>query len=512
MSQDDEYYEYSDEEWEDQNDAMSEDDECEEPSHKRANSSGGEPHGRQRLSDGTYALIDRAEVETAMIAKAKEVSELLEVTASCAEVLLRHKGWSGERLMEAFWDAPDKLKKECGVDTWSGGADAETVMNLDSDVSLPAGAPVTCRICFMEVPASESLGAPCGHMFCKDCYNMYLDNAVEERQCVCATCPEDKCTTVVPPNLWTRALEDPAKLQKYRTFRIDNFIANSKDLRWCPAPGCTKVVRAGALVTSVKCSPGGCGFAFCMKCGEEAHQPASCQLLEMWVEKCQNESETANWILANTKRCPKCQTRIEKNQGCNHMSCSQCKHEFCWMCLGDWAEHGATTGGYYKCNKFDPLKSTDEEDDTARAKRELDRYLHYYKRYHGHDQAQKFAVKQLEATEKRMVELQESTHGSWIDVQFLKNANEMVIDCRRALKSTYVFGYYLESKQTKQRELFENLQEHLEKFTETLSELTEQNLDQMDRTEVVNITRVTESFLQNLIAGAESGLDISQDK
>ena len=61
----------------------------------------------------------------------------------------------------------------------------------------------------------------------------------------------------------------------------------------------------------------------------------------------------------------------------------------------------------------------------------MDRYLHYYKRYHGHDQAQKFATKQLEATEKRMMELQETTSGSWIDVQFLKAANEMVIDCRR---------------------------------------------------------------------------------
>ena len=107
------------------------------------------------------------------------------------------------------------------------------------------------------------------------------------------------------------------------------------------------------------------------------------------------------------------------------------------------AEHGATTGGFYKCNRFDPSKDNeDDQSDTAKAKRELDRYLHYYKRYHGHDQAQKFATKQLEATEKRMMELQETTSGSWIDVQFLKAANEMVIAlslihicrCRRRLR------------------------------------------------------------------------------
>ncbi|KAJ8605138.1 hypothetical protein CTAYLR_000469 [Chrysophaeum taylorii] len=519
--EEDENYVYSDE------DELELEEEEEEvyapPSHGRASEEGASSRGStesaamggKRLQDGTYTLIERSEVEAAMLAKAREVSELLEVSASCAEVLLRYTGWSSERLMEQFLADPEKVSSRCGVDKWTGGCEGSTASSLDSDVALPPAPSggLTCRICFLEVPASEALTAPCGHSFCGECYEGYLANKIDEgSSCVHATCPEDKCTTLVPPKLWQRALSGiPDKLAKYKTFRIDNFITFSKELRWCPAPNCGKVVRAGACVASVKCAPGGCGFSFCMKCGEEAHQPASCELVQQWAEKCQNESETANWILANTKRCPKCQTRIEKNQGCNHMSCSQCKHEFCWMCMGDWSEHGASTGGYYKCNKFDPLKATDEESDSARAKRELDRYLHYYKRYHGHDQAQKFAVKQLEATEKRMVELQESTHGSWIDVQFLKTANEMVIDCRRALKSTYIFGYYLDPSATKQRELFENLQEHLERFTETLSEMTEQPLETMDRTEVVNITRVTESFLHNLISGAESGLDVVPD-
>ena len=57
-----------------------------------------------------------------------------------------------------------------------------------------------------------------------------------------------------------------------------------------------------------------------------------------WQEKCSNESETVNWILANTKKCPKCLARIEKNQGCNHMVCKNkgCKKEFCWVCMDDW--------------------------------------------------------------------------------------------------------------------------------------------------------------------------------
>lgn len=35
--------------------------------------------------------------------------------------------------------------------------------------------------------------------------------------------------------------------------------------------------------------------------------------------------------------------------GCNHMQCFNCKHDFCWMCLGDWKAHGSE---YYECSRY----------------------------------------------------------------------------------------------------------------------------------------------------------------
>ena len=56
------------------------------------------------------------------------------------------------------------------------------------------------------------------------------------------------------------------------------------------------------------------------------------------------------------------------------------QYEFCWICMGDWGDHGSSTGGYYKCNKYE-AKEGEGDNDVAKAKAELDRYLHYYKRW-----------------------------------------------------------------------------------------------------------------------------------
>ena len=80
-----------------------------------------------------------------------------------------------------------------------------------------------------------------------------------------------------------------------------------------------------------------------------------CETVKKWLIKNSAESENLNWIIANTKPCPQCKRPIEKNQGCMHMTCSQCRHQFCWLCLQDWKTHGEGTGGYYACNRHSSL-------------------------------------------------------------------------------------------------------------------------------------------------------------
>ena len=40
-----------------------------------------------------------------------------------------------------------------------------------------------------------------------------------------------------------------------------------------------------------------------------------------------------------TKSCPRCEVAIYKNGGCYHMTCGNCRFEFCWFCLKEYHSH-----------------------------------------------------------------------------------------------------------------------------------------------------------------------------
>ncbi|KAG7396947.1 E3 ubiquitin-protein ligase arih2 [Phytophthora boehmeriae] len=415
-----------------------------------------------------YHVIDEQELLLEQRALIQEIAQVLEISEPVASVLLRYFGWNKEKLFEGYYADPAKTRHEAGVEF----ADAPAP-------TFAAGETVDCNICCDEYPPDEIFGMGCGHVYCLNCWKPYLSLKIAEGPiCVTTSCPAHGCKEVVSDVIFKKIVSSE-DYRKYSRYLLRSFVDINKGVMWCPSPGCSKAITSAGGLSS----------------------------LASWQEKCRNESETANWILANTKKCPKCAVRIEKNQGCNHMTCRSCTYEFCWICMEGWDKHGTGTGGYYKCNRYDADAEAGDTD-AARAKAELDRYLHYYQRFANHSEAGKFAQRMREGTETRMIELQAS-HGdsSWIDVQFLNAATEQLIECRRVLKYTYVFGYYLPNG--KEKNLFEYLQENLEKNAEHLTGLSEMPLDKMNRSEIINYTRVTETFLRNLLTGVEDGLTSS---
>jgi len=297
----------------------------------------------------------------------------------------------------------------------------------------------------------------------------------------------------------------------YSKYVARSFVDDNPRIKWCPAPDCGRAVYCPESVSdTVQCT---CGAKFCFKCNKESHVPASCKEVVAWAKKEKDESETATWLTANTKDCPKCNRSIEKNGGCNHMTCSLCKYEFCWVCMDAWTDHSSDTGGYYKCNKYKPeeleQKTGAQTRESARAA--LEKYMHYYTRYANHDKSQKFEKQLREKCEQKMKELtQINKYSSWVDVEYIQKAVQILIECRGSLKYTYVYGYYLEEGREKQ--LFEYLQEDLERVTERLSEILENTpVENFNRDEIIATSRSAEKRLEHLINDSQKGLTASRD-
>ena len=295
---DDEDYVYSDGEEEEYNYSDGEDEvvmekEADEPTFQ--------------VPDCSFKVVAYKEILPMMKQLAFEVSNLLGISDDLCLALLHEFRWNKERLVEKFLSEPERSLEAAGL------------------ASHPAsrcdiGDNRFCRICRDECDSQTLYGLACNHKFCKDCYSGYITSSVNDGPiCVTLTCPEHQCSQKVMCGT-VESLCSEDVFEKFMMYMARNYIETSSTMRWCPSPGCDHVV-IGSGITAVRCS---CGTSFCFRCGRETHDPATCHQMELWEEKCQSESETANWILANTKKCPKCSARIEKNHGFGKTHLNQC--------------------------------------------------------------------------------------------------------------------------------------------------------------------------------------------
>uniref|UniRef100_A0A182T3D0 RBR-type E3 ubiquitin transferase n=1 Tax=Anopheles maculatus TaxID=74869 RepID=A0A182T3D0_9DIPT len=161
-------------------------------------------------------------------------------------------------------------------------------------------------------------GLECGHRFCTQCWQEYLTTKiVEEGLGQSIACAAHGCDILVDDVTVMRLVQDSRVRLKYQHLITNSFVECNRLLRWCPSADCTYAIRVQYVdPRPVVCK---CNHVFCFECGENWHDPVQCKLLKKWIKKCDDDSETSNWIAANTKECPKCNVTIEKDGGCNHM-------------------------------------------------------------------------------------------------------------------------------------------------------------------------------------------------
>jgi len=468
-----------------------------------------------------YSIMNRNELIDRQMRCIQDASELLDVSQEESFVLLREHGWDLARLQEAWFPDEAKIRERCGISAPAMGGPPAT----SSTSTAPAS--YNCPICMSTVDKLISLD--CGHGFCADCWQNYLHSQVDDgKAAIQARCPALKCGRVVPVDFFKRHC-DEARQKKYEEWYLRSYVDDNPSVKWCTSPsGCPLACEyQNGEICDIRCL---CGHVWCWGCGEEAHRPATCKTVGQWSIKNSAESENISWIRANTKKCPKCHKPIEKNQGCNHMICSKaggCGHEFCWLCLGEWSTHGTSTGGYYQCNIYDKQakegKHQEEEKTRQKAKHALEKYMFYFERFMDHDRSMKLTVREENDIEDKVQKLHDKHGFEIIELEFLYDAIKQVRGCRRVLKWTYVYGYYLDEAGPAEKNLFEHLQKNLEEKTDNLHEMLEKEFESFFseessapgesthnkfmefRMKVTNHTNVTQKFRDQIMSDLNFG-------
>jgi ariadne-1 len=412
----------------------------------------------------SYAVISFKEIARKQAQAIETVSDQLGLTHSQAGALLTRYDWNPFLVCQKVMDGR-------GVE--------DILMSRSRSIIADAGGYV-CGMCYGDYPCTEMRGLECGHYFCTDCYTNYLEDSVLSRglEAIFTTCPDSVCPSIVGEDLFKALLSKPL-FEKYCHLVVRSYVERRSTVKWCPAPGCEFAVeypkeRSRIIVCH-------CGFSWCFKCGADAHQPLSCDDLAKWRLKDTSNAEGTNedWLLVNTKKCPGCQKPIQKNQGCMHMTCT-CGHQFCWLCLGAWSQHGSDTGGVYACNRFTAMRDAgdlrDEERDRFIAEQSLKRYEHYSSRFIDHKKAIGFAKKKqekLKASVLNMVATLKTTNPAEFDT-FIEASN-LILEARTGLAYSYPLGYFMTSPA--KLSFYEFLQGELEHSLDILDQKTDIKLE-----------------------------------
>jgi len=120
--------------------------------------------------------------------------------------------------------------------------------------------------------------------------------------------------------------------------------------------------------------------------------------------------------------------------------------------------------------------------------------------------SQKLETQLREGALQKVIDLQ--NQGNYVrKVDFVYEAAEQLIECRRTLKYTYVFAFYLPDG-SPEKNLFEWLQEELETNTEKLSEILEKPLDPSapGLKSMHDFTQLAATRLDHLLEGVKDGL------
>ncbi|KAK0394615.1 hypothetical protein QR680_000836 [Steinernema hermaphroditum] len=222
-----------------------------------------------------------------------------------------------------------------------------------------------CEVCFENVLGKDCTRfLPCKHVFCRACATSYFKTNLNDSTVKLLECMQDGCQSIAADVELRKCLTEE-ELERYQSIVFRNALEAMGDVVICARMSCQLPViieqsdPSSSYSTIAQCAE--CRYAFCLLCRRVNHGIEPCRLnngLKEVIEQYDNGTEaqqkelekryggqkrfralasqykSEQWMLQNSKTCPRCNAGIERSSGCNKMQCTKCNCNFCWLCRG----------------------------------------------------------------------------------------------------------------------------------------------------------------------------------
>ncbi|CAD8061535.1 unnamed protein product [Paramecium sonneborni] len=209
-----------------------------------------------------------------------------------------------------------------------------------------------CQICY---DLQNVVTIECGHNYCKNCLNnIFFKNELLDLENF--ICPLENCKRKLTDKTLKLFIEDYEK--KYETFLQQGIIFGlneNEKLITCLNINCNSQFVIWKEAETLKCQ--NCKLEFCLRCKLAKHEGQNCiqalrlnQVMKTRVDFLKSvKNSQAQQI------CPHCLYVIERNKGCNFMTCQSkscnSKKYFCFQC-GVALENSESKSHYKDENSF----------------------------------------------------------------------------------------------------------------------------------------------------------------
>ena len=198
---------------------------------------------------------------------------------------------------------------------------------IDNNIDNEGGLYDECEVCYEKIEDKELNKIPCGHLFCTHCWFNYLKTLITEAKVEKIKCMNHECNENISEEFIFKHISNNNNLiDKYKKFKKRLEILQDKNKKLCPKSDCDSFLQKSNKSKYVKCEY---GHEYCFDCLRKPHGKDSCDN--------NLEKQLIKWTKGKrVKRCPRCKIYTEKNEGCNHMTCVNCKYQWCWLCEGEY--------------------------------------------------------------------------------------------------------------------------------------------------------------------------------